>query len=168
MIVTKPEKRMYPCVVVTPYDMKAGVQNVVVQHIGPIGNKRYKYTNGVWHAIGGSDALVDSIRMNFKHPTTSALGEHLNGKPIIFKHAKLTHVYENNEHILGHTMQKYMAVIDVSEVTETVLQTTAFIVLDCCYFLSLFTINIRHISFACGVQDRTQLSITNGDSDYTD
>ena len=112
--------------------------------------------------------MPSCTRMNFKHPTTSALGEHLNGKPIIFKRAKLTPIHENNEHILGHTMQKYMAVIDVSEVAETGLQTTAFIVLDCCYFLSLFTINIKHISFAHGVQDRTQLSIINCDSDCTD
>jgi len=90
---------MYPYVVVTPYGMKAGVQYVVVLRIVPADNKRYKYTNGVWHAVGSSDPVVDSSRMSFKHPTTPALGEHLNGKPLIFKHAKLTHVRENKEHV---------------------------------------------------------------------
>ena len=85
--------------VVTPYNMKAGVQYQVSLRIVPVDNKRYKYTNGVWHAVGGSDAVVDSTRMSFKHPTTPALGEHLNGKPLIFKHAKLTHVRENKEHV---------------------------------------------------------------------
>lgn len=90
---------MYPYVVVTPYDLKAGVQYAVVLRIVPVDNKRYKYTNGVWHAISSSDAVVDSSRMSFKHPTTPALGEHLNGKPLIFKHAKLTHIRENKEHV---------------------------------------------------------------------
>ena len=141
---------MYPYVVVTPYDMKAGVQYVVALRIVPVDNKRYKYTNGLWHAVGGSDAVVDSTRMSFKHPTTPALGEHLNGKPLIFKHAKLTHVRENKEHvcavnrtccqlcllplslqILVRTMHKYMAVIDVSEVAETaVLRTTTVVFLE--------------------------------------
>ena len=90
---------MYPYVVVTPHELKTGVQYVVVLRIVPVDNKRYKYTNGVWHAVGGSDAIVDSTRMSFKHPTTPALGEHLNGKPLIFKHAKLTHIRENKEHV---------------------------------------------------------------------
>ena len=75
---------MYPYVVVTPFDLKPGVKYVVVLHIVPVDNKRYKYTNGVWHAVGRSDTVVDSNQMSFKHPTTPALGEHLNGKPLIF------------------------------------------------------------------------------------
>lgn len=138
---------MYPYVVVTPYDMKAGVQYVVVLRIVPVDNKRYKYTNGMWHAVSGSDATVDVTRMSFKHPTTPALGEHLNGKPLIFKHAKLTHVRENKEHvrsfvilhkaslsfsfqILVRTMHKYMAVIDISVVGENVMRTTTFVFME--------------------------------------
>ena len=34
----------------TPFDMKPGVQYVVLRII-PVDNKRYKYTNGVWHAL---------------------------------------------------------------------------------------------------------------------
>ena len=92
-------RRMYPYVVVTPKGLKPGMQYVVVLRIVPVDNKRYKYTNGLWHAVGGSDAIVDSSRMSFKHPTAPALGEHLNGKPLIFKHAKLTHICDNKEHI---------------------------------------------------------------------
>ena len=92
-------RRMYPYVVVTPNGLKPGMQYVVVLRIVPVDNKRYKYTNGLWHAVGGSDAIVDSSRMSFKHPTTPALGEHLNGKPLIFKHAKLTHIRDNKEHV---------------------------------------------------------------------
>ena len=92
-------RRMYPYVVVIPKGLKPGMQYVVVLRIVPVDNKRYKYTNGLWHAVGGSDAIVDSSRMSFKHPTTPALGEHLNGKPLIFKHAKLTHIRDNKEHV---------------------------------------------------------------------
>ena len=90
---------MYPYLVITPFDMKPGVKYVVVLHIVPVDNKRYKYTNGVWHAVGRSEAIVDSNQMSFKHPTTPALGENLNGRPLIFKQAKLTHVRENKEHV---------------------------------------------------------------------
>lgn len=100
-------RRMYPYVVVTPHELKTGVQYVVVLRIVPVDNKRYKYTNGVWHAVGGSDAIVDSTRMSFKHPTTPALGEHLNGKPLIFKHAKLTHIRENKEHVSLLVFKRY-------------------------------------------------------------
>ena len=51
---------MYPYVVVTPTDLKPGLQYVVVLRIVPVDNKRYKYTNGLWHAVGGSDAIVVS------------------------------------------------------------------------------------------------------------
>ena len=64
--------RMYPYIVVTPTDLNPGMQYVVVLRIVPVDNKRYKYTNGLWHAVGGSDAIVDSSRMSFKHPTTPA------------------------------------------------------------------------------------------------
>lgn len=110
-------RRMYPYVVVTPFEMRAGVQYTVTLRIVPVDNKRYKYTNGVWHAIGGSDAVVDSTRMSFKHPTTPALGEHLNGKPLIFKHAKLTHVRENKEHVclLNKTSSQNMLTLPVTD-----------------------------------------------------
>lgn len=106
-------RRMYPYVVITPYDLKPGVQYTVNLRIIPADNKRYKYASGVWHAVGGSDAIVDATRMSFKHPTTPALGEHLNGNPLIFKHAKLTHVRDNKEHVrlfnrLLRTIDKFL------------------------------------------------------------
>ena len=90
---------MYPYVVISPFNMRPGVQYVVVLRIIPVDNKRYKYSNGVWHPVSRSDAIVDGTQMSFKYPTTPALGEHLNEKPLIFKHAKLTHMRENKEHV---------------------------------------------------------------------
>ncbi|XP_069107356.1 T-box transcription factor TBX5-A-like [Argopecten irradians] len=110
MIINRSGRLMYPRVEVTVEGMNAGDMYSVEMVVIPVDDRRYKYKNNIWSAVGKSEA--NHPITSCMHPSSPAIGSLWVKDHLSFGHAKLSNHLGPNK-ICLQSMHKYMVQINV-------------------------------------------------------
>ena len=91
MIVTKPGRRLFPCLMLTIRGLPKKESFEVSLRFTPADDYRYKFLNRAWVVARESEVQQDEERQRLLHPMSPSTGEAWMKKPVSFKPAKITH-----------------------------------------------------------------------------
>ncbi|XP_060065168.1 T-box protein VegT-like [Ylistrum balloti] len=163
MIINRSGRLMYPRVEVTVEGLNTGSMYSVEMVVIAVDDKRYKYKDNMWSAIGKSD--VRHPITPYKHPSSPAMGSHWMKDILSFGHVKLSN-HGGPGKICLQSMHKYMVQIDVihhdtmDQSYHFTLPGTEFIALTAYLNEKITDLKISHNPFARAFKNK-KLSMEN-------
>ncbi|OWF47649.1 T-box transcription factor TBX5-A [Mizuhopecten yessoensis] len=142
---------MYPRVEVTVEGLNASSMYSIGMTVIPVDDKRYKYKDNVWSAVGKSG--INHPITPYKHPISPATGSYWTKDILSFGHVKLSNHLGPNK-ICLESMHKYLIQINVvhhsrdDHLYSFILPGTDFIALTAYLNENITRLKISHNPFA--------------------